>query len=224
MPRTKPLRALIFDFDGLILDTETPDYRSWQETYAEFGVELPLDVWRRNIGSTDFFNPYLYLEAQLGRSLDRAAVKAQRKRRDNELLAMQQPLPGVEEYLRAARALGLRIGIASSARRSWVTGHLARLGLSDWFEVVRGQDDVNGRPKPDPAVYLAALEALDVPPAAALALEDSPNGAAAALAAGLTCIVVPNEMTRDLDFPPVARRLTALTDAPLPRLIAELGR
>ena len=109
------IQALIFDFDGLILDTETPDYLSWRETYASFGVDLPLDAWRENIGSTGLFDPYLYLEARLGRPIDRTAVHARRKQRDNELLAAQTILPGVAAYLADARQLGLKIGLASSS-------------------------------------------------------------------------------------------------------------
>ncbi|MFQ5419416.1 MAG: hypothetical protein ACE5EY_03530, partial [Anaerolineae bacterium] len=96
------IKAVIFDFDGLILDTETPDYRSWQAIYAEFGLELPLAVWQDNIGSVDLFNPYLYLEAQLGRPVDRTAVYARRKLIDNELIAAQTVLPGVVDSLREA--------------------------------------------------------------------------------------------------------------------------
>lgn len=93
------IQAVIFDFDGLILDTEAPDYLSWKETYAAFGIELPLDVWNRNIGAVDLFNPYLYLEAQLGRPIDREAVHAQRRARDDMSLAQL-----IDALLRATAA------------------------------------------------------------------------------------------------------------------------
>ncbi|MBK8900895.1 MAG: HAD-IA family hydrolase [Anaerolineaceae bacterium] len=217
------IRALIFDFDGLIFDSETPDFVSWQETFAEHGVELAREVWNAQIGAITF-NPYLHLEELLGRPLDREAVHTVRKTRDNELLAAQTILPGVEAYLEQAQALGLKIAIASSSDHDWVDGHLQRLGLFDWFEQIHCSDDVGGVGKPDPAVYRAAVAALGVAPHEALALEDSPNGVRAAKAAGVWCTAVPNQMTRDLNFDHADYRLAALTDMPLSQLITEVTR
>ncbi len=93
------IKALIFDFDGTILDSETPDYQSWKETYADYGVELPFDLWCQNIGSDGLFNPYTYLEAQLNRAVDRNVLKVKRKKRDNELMAQQVVMAGVMDYL-----------------------------------------------------------------------------------------------------------------------------
>jgi HAD superfamily hydrolase (TIGR01509 family) len=216
------IEAIIFDFDGLILDTETPDYLSWQKMYGEFGLELPLAIWHANIGSADLFNPYLYLEAQLGRPIDRQAVHAQRKQWDNEFLAAQTILPGVTSVLAEARQLGLKIGLASSSDHAWVDGFLDKLDLVNWFEVVRCRDDVDGRSKPDPAVYLSAIEALGVAPNRALALEDSPNGVAAAKAAGLYCTAVPNQMTHSLNFDQADLRLDTLAQMPLAQMIDEV--
>lgn len=213
------IKAIIFDFDGLILDTEISDYLSWKETYESFGAELPLDIWTANIGTVDKFNPYLYLEELLGRPIDREAVKTRRRRRDRELLAQQTILPGVESYLDEAQQLGLKIGIASSARRSWVKEHLARLGLDGRFHAIRCRDDVGNRSKPDAAVYEAILQVFGVTARQALALEDSPNGALAAIRAGLYCVVVPNQMTRQLSFADVNYRLDSLADMPLSQLM-----
>lgn len=216
------IEAVIFDFDGLILDTETPDFLSWQELYADFGVELPLTAWHNNIGSSDLFNPYLYLEQLLDHPIDRAAVHARRKQRDNELLAAQTVLPGVVDYLDVACQRGLKIGLASSSHHAWVDHHLERLGLFNHFEVIVCRDDVDGRSKPDPAVYQAAVEALHVLPDRALALEDSPNGVQAAKTAGLFCAAVPNPMTKGLNFDQADAQMTSLTDLPLDRLIEEV--
>jgi HAD superfamily hydrolase (TIGR01509 family) len=217
------IKALIFDFDGLIIDTETPDYLSWKAVYESFGCELPLAIWQENIGSVNFFNPYTYLEELLERPLDRTAVHAQRKQLDRELLAQQTILPGVESYLAEARQLGLKIGLASSSRHDWVDGYLDQLNLAHWFDAVRCRDDVDERSKPDPAVYLAALEALNVPAAHALALEDSPHGAQAAQSAGLRCVIVPNQMTSVLPFGPVTYRLDSMAAMSLSQLLAELS-
>ena len=215
------IRALIFDFDGLIFDSETPDFISWQETYAEHGVTLSRQVWNAQIG-TITFNPFLHLEELLGRPLDRQAVWARRKKRDNELLAAQTILPGVEDYLAQARALGLKIAIASSSDHKWVDGHLQHLGLFEQFELIFCSDDVGGVGKPDPAVYRAAIAALGIAPPEGLALEDSPNGVTAAKGAGLWCTAVPNQMTRDLNLDHADYRLNALTDMPLSQLITEV--
>lgn len=216
------IEAIVFDFDGLILDTETPDYLSWQKMYAKFGVELPLDVWHSNIGSANLFNPYLYLEEVLGRPIDRQAVHDQRKVWDNEFLAAQTILPGVEAVLADARQMGLKIGLASSSDHGWVDSFLAKLGLTDWFAVVRCSDDVDGRAKPDPAVYQSALAGLGVAPQQAMALEDSPNGLAAAKKAGMFCTAVPNQMTRPLNFDQADLVLESLAQMPLAQMIVEV--
>ena len=216
------IEALIFDFDGLILDTETPDYLSWKAVYESFACELPLAIWLDNIGSVDFFNPYTYLEELVRRPIDRTAVHAQRQQLDRALLAQQTILPGVESYLAEARRMGLKIGLASSSQHEWVDGFLAQLGLIERFDVVCCRDDVGNRGKPDPAVYLAALEALDVAAQHTLALEDSPHGSLAAQRAGLRCVIIPNQMTRALSFGPVDHRLDSLIDMPLLQLLVQI--
>ena len=214
--------ALIFDFFCTIFDSETPDFYSWQRTYAEHGVELSFDVWASHIGTVGTFDPYAHLEELIGHTLDRATVRGQRKVHDHALLSQQTVMPGVHAYLSDARALGLKVGVASSSNHAWVDDYLAKLGLAEAFDVVMCRDDVADRPKPDPAVYLAAAGALGVTPQRALALEDSPNGLTAAKRAGLYCVVVPNEMTRSLDFAAADHRLETLTEMPLAQLIARL--
>ena len=220
------IRAIVFDFDGLILDTEYPDYMSWQEIYRAYGASLPLSAWERSIGSMDLdlFDPYAYLEAQLGRPVDREAIRAQRRSRFDELVAAQGVLPGVEDYLAGARRLGLKVGLASSSSRAWVTGCLAQFGLNGaTFDCLRCGDEVK-RTKPDPELYLAVLAALAVRGEQAVALEDAPNGVAAAKAAGLYCVAVPNLLTRRLAFDQADLRLNSLADMPLEMLLEEVER
>lgn len=215
------IKALIFDFDGLILDTEGPDYQAWQETYASFGSTLPLAEWAAEIGTYGAFDPYDYLARQLGRPIDYVAIRAQRHARFAELIEHQTVLPGVEGYLQDARARGLRVGVASSSSRSWVVGHLLRFGLDQSFDCIKTSDDVE-RVKPDPALYLAALDALGVQGHEALAFEDSPNGALAATRAGIYCVVVPNSVTQTLAFEAARLRLTSLAELPLAELLAQV--
>ncbi len=213
------VRGLVFDFDGLILETEGPDYRSWRELYEGYGGELPLERWAGLIGTAEHgFDPHAELEAQLGHPLDRAEVRARRRARHAELVAEQGVLPGVLDYIADARRLGLRLGVASSSSREWVAGHLERMGLLASFDALACRGDAP-RTKPDPGLYLRVLEVLDLRPGEAIALEDSPNGIAAAKAAGLFCVAVPNDLTRGLPLSGADLRLGSLAELPLPQLL-----
>lgn len=218
------IRAVVFDFDGLILDTEVPEFQAWQEIYCAHGCELPLAVWATGIGtSSDVFNPYAYLEAQLGQAVDREAIQLQRRQRYRELCKGQAVLPGVREYIAEAKLLGLHLGVASSSSREWVVGNLTELGLSLHFDCIRCSDDVP-RVKPDPALYQCVIETLGVLPREAVALEDSPNGIAAAKRAGLFCVAVPNPLTCQLVLEQADLQLRSLAELPLQQLLEHLQR
>jgi HAD superfamily hydrolase (TIGR01509 family) len=216
------IKALVFDFDGLILETETPIFQSWQEIYREFGCELTLDEWLVNIGTMEEqFDPVASLEQRSGRPLDREQVLSRRQRRELELIRSQPVLPGVQEYLESARQLGLKVALASSSTCDWVVGHLQRLELIDYFDAIAAGDDVP-RTKPDPALYRTAVEWLGVAPHEAVAFEDSLNGLLAAHRAGLHCVVVPNALTHQLDLGEADLRLGSLAELPLRNLLARL--
>jgi putative hydrolase of the HAD superfamily len=181
-----------------------------------------MEVWGDVIGrGASYFDPYQELVAKLGHDLDREAVLNRRKARHNEMIAELVILPGVREAVAEARRLGLRLGVASSSSRTWVTGHLKRLGL-DGFECVRCRDDVVNT-KPDPELYLAVCACLDVLPGAAIALEDSANGIAAAKAAGMLCVAIPNPMTAGLDLSAADLRLDSLADVSVAELLERLA-
>jgi len=219
-----PIRGLIFDFDGLILDTETPAFQSWQEIYQEHGCSFSLDAWAVALGTADRgFDPCAALEAQLGRSLDHTALRARRQARKFVLMEALAVLPGVAEYVEAAQRLGLRLGVASSSPRAWVEEHLARFGLLDSFNCVSCVEDVP-RAKPDPALYRRTLAALGLRPDEAVAFEDSPNGATAARAAGIFCVAVPNALTCWLPLEHADLRLTSLAEIPLDTLLTRVQR
>jgi HAD superfamily hydrolase (TIGR01509 family) len=194
-----PLDALVFDFDGLILDTELPEYVTVKAEFEAHGVELRLDDWLGIIGRADHL-PWLdMLEREVGGPIEREVVHARRMARHLELILACEVLPGVVDLLDEADRRGVPAAVASSSPRHWVAGHLERLGLLDRFVTIRTREDVE-RAKPWPDLFLAAAEALGVPPAGAVAFEDSHNGARAAIDAGLFCVAVPNQLTRGQDL------------------------
>src|SRR5581483_7240061 len=151
------LQALIFDFDGLMLDTEVPDYQSWVEIYEEHGCQLPLSTWSAYIGGDGLsFNAYAHLETLYGQPVERDTIRVRRRKRYAELVASQPLLPGVMDYILTAQRLNLKLAVASSGTRDWVTGHLKRFGLLHYFNCIKCADDVQ-KVKPDPTLYLAAL-------------------------------------------------------------------
>ena len=215
------IRGLVFDFDGLILDTETPTFQAWQDTYVEHGCELPFDEWIKGIGhgeATRPWDPCDHLEQLLGAPLDRESLQARRRVRRDELMALEVVRPGVEAYLTEAARLGLGLAVASSSPHDWVDAHLARLGLLHHFAAVKCYGDVP-RAKPEPDLYLAAVGALGVAPAEAIAFEDSPTGLWAAKRAGLFAVAVPNSITGRLPLDHADLRLTTLEDVPLVELL-----
>jgi HAD superfamily hydrolase (TIGR01509 family) len=179
------IQALIFDFDGLILDTESPELQIWQDIYDEYGQEFPVDEWVRTVVGATVANldPVTRLEELTGKKLDHQTIHDQAHRRRLEWQATLPPLPGVAEYLDSARLQGLRLGIASSSPHAWVDGYLRRLGFESLFDTVICREDA-ARIKPHPDLYLRAQSVLGVKAEQAIAFEDSPNGVKAARAAG----------------------------------------
>jgi HAD superfamily hydrolase (TIGR01509 family) len=216
------MRLVVFDFDGLILDTEAPVYDAWQAIYAEHGQALAFEKWAECIGTADAFDPCDDLQALCGRPLDAGALTRRHRAATDARIATLPVLPGVRAYVDEARRLGVRLGVASSSSRAWVEGHLTRLGLRAHFEVVRCAEDVP-RVKPDPALYLAVLDAMGIAARDAVALEDSPNGVLAAKRAGMTCVAVPNALTARLDLAAADLTLASLAEVPLVELLRRLG-
>ena len=216
------IRALVFDFDGLILDTEEPVYRSWLEVYRAHGEDLPFERWVQIVGSTTAgFHPQHHLEERLGRSLSQEVLDRRIGRRTEMILA-QDVLPGVVRRLEEAKAMGLKIGLASSSTSDWVKGHLARLGILESFDCLRCRDQV-ANAKPEPDLYLAVLECLGVAASEAIAIEDSPNGVLAAKRAGLRCVAIPNSITASLDLGQADIVLGSLAELTLAGLLRKLG-
>lgn len=216
------IRAVVFDFDGLILDTEEPVYRSWLEVYEAHGEELPFERWVQIVGSSTIgFHPQHHLEERLGRPLTKAVIDRRIGRR-TELVLAKKLLPGVLERIDEAKALGLKVGVASSSTTEWVRGHLSRLGVLERFDCLSCRDDV-ANVKPEPDLYIAVLACLGVGPSDAIALEDSPHGVTAAKRAGMRCVAIPNSITARLDLSAADVLLASLADVTLPELLSRLG-
>jgi HAD superfamily hydrolase (TIGR01509 family) len=193
------LQSLIFDFDGLIVDTEKPGFDSWNEIYAEFGQKLTLDDWRGATGYVGGFDPGVHLEALLGRKLDWQNLIPRRDARNWELTLKQGVLPGIRELMLAAGDSGIPVGVASNSGFGWVNDGLERLGLRGFVSAIVTRDMVLN-PKPAPDVYLKAAETLHVSPAYSVALEDSEPGCRAAKAAGMRAVVIPNLFSERQDL------------------------
>ncbi|WP_040951387.1 HAD family hydrolase [Gorillibacterium massiliense] len=216
------IKAVIFDFDGLILDTETHEFETYKELFREHGAELTLDVWGSCVGTASGFNPYHYLNECVGRELDPDEVRNWRLKR-YEARMQEEPLrPGVENYLQTAGRLGLKIGLASSSSADWVLGYLRHYGIENYFACISTRDMVE-EVKPNPELYLRTLRCLGVEAHEAVAFEDSPNGALAAERAGMHCVAVPNAVTETLPFGAITLRISSMADLPLEELLAKLN-
>ncbi|HEX3464519.1 MAG TPA: HAD-IA family hydrolase [Candidatus Elarobacter sp.] len=192
------LRALLFDFDGLVLDTESTEFRAWSELYERHGHTFELERWAAAIGTLQGFDPEEHL-ASLGTVLEAEALQ-ERERRNLDLCDLEAVRPGVAELLDAAERRGIATAIVSSSSDGWIARHLDARGLSDRFGTIACANGDTKRAKPRPTLYLEALERLRVRAGEAVAFEDSPNGVAAAKAAGIFCVAVPNPITARLDL------------------------
>ena len=192
------LKALIFDFDGLILDTETPEVLVWQSIYKENGFELPVREWEKTIGGYGIstFDPARNLSLLTQGRLDAAALQTRYRLESDALVHANPIMPGVMDMIHAAKAQGLKVAIGSSSPHSWVDMHVQRLNIIHYFDHIICQDDVApGRTKPHPDIYLKVLETLQVKNTEAVVFEDSPNGALASKRAGIFVVAVPNPLT-----------------------------
>ena len=215
------IRGVVFDFDGLILDTEMPSYLSWLEVFEHFGCALDQDEHALTIGA--HFNRWdLLVERATVPLPPRDEVLAAKNARHHELVGQAVVQPGVVEWLDQASAAGLALAIASSSDSAWVRGHLDRLGLLDRFTFISCCED-GVPPKPAPDCYLAACEAIGVDPGSALAVEDSANGVHAAKAAGMWCVAVPNALTRRLDLSAADVQLESLADITLAEVLQSIA-
>ncbi|MCM3389166.1 HAD family hydrolase [Ureibacillus chungkukjangi] len=215
------IKALIFDFDGTIIDTETAWYITFRDAYKTHGVDLTLEQYSQCLGtSLHSFNPYTHLKTHHNLPIDLEEFKQLVQQQHTEMMIKERVRPGILQLLETAKSQGLKIGLASSSDRTWIDKFVKLHGIEDYFECYCTADTVKNV-KPDPELYLQALEKLGVEASEAIAIEDSPNGARAAVAAGIPTVVIKNDITNQLPFSEGHHTIESLTNYDLEKL-AEL--
>jgi len=192
--------AVLFDFDGVLVDTEWAIYQSWRRVFEAHGHELPLEIYTRCIGS-DFatWSPKTHLEELTGLAFDWHDLDARRQEEIMAELDGEGPMAGVHEMLAKLHAAGVPAAVVSSSSHRWVDGWLEKLGLQVAFATTVCRGDAP-RIKPAPDLYLATARRLDLAAHTCLVIEDSVNGLNAAKEAGMRVWAVPNRVTGCLDF------------------------
>ncbi len=204
--------AVFFDFDGVLVDTEMAIYEAWRRTFLEHGHDLPLSIYTRCIGSDfDTWSPKTHLEELTGRSFDWHQLDSSRQREIEQALHGQGPMPGAAALLESLARNSATRAVVSSSSHHWVDGWLARLDLARHVPLTVCRGDAP-RIKPAPDLFLEAARQLHVDPADCLVIEDSANGLLAATEAGMTTWIVPNDVTRGLDFSRAERVLASLDE------------
>lgn len=192
--------AVVFDLDGVVVDTERILHDLWVDMFARYGCSFTLEEYSAVVGSDHGFDPLAVLVERSTLPIPSLAeLEMEVEENEQSRLKGLSVLPGVREWIEAAERLGMGLAVASSSPPVWVRARLEDVGLDAHFSVVSGRD---GRlpAKPEPDLYLDACSRLGVEPARAIAVEDSANGLQAAHAAGLFCVAVPNSVTREHDL------------------------
>ncbi len=204
--------AVLFDFDGILVDTEWEIYQAWLETFQEHGQDLPLSLYTRCIGSDfDAWSPKLHLEDLTQLKFDWIKMDERRQVRIRSSLEKQGPMDGVVAVLKLLAERGIPIAVVSSSSHNWVDGWLEKLGLVGFFQEIVCKGDAP-RIKPTPDLFLEAARRLKIDPTRCLVIEDSLNGLNAAKAAGMMAWMVPNRVTSGLDFSQADRVLSGFAE------------
>lgn len=210
-------KALILDFDGLIIDTETAVLEAWQEAYLLEGLVLDPELVKADVGVSNGFNARTHLESLLGKALEWDRILETFRQRHADIIETRPLLPGVLDLLERGKSQGYVLGLASSSSLNWVGRWLDKHSLTPHFTTLVTGDRVTKR-KPHPEPYLLALSELGADPARSYAFEDSFTGVTAAKAAGLNVVAVPNVLTLKQDFSSADRVLASLHEFAFPSL------
>lgn len=201
-PNNNHKKAIIFDFDGLIIDTEVVGLQIWQREFDKVGLTFDMAGYQNLIGAHHViggYRPHDQLAAHLNNGVSGRELRLAMDLEARETIDKEGAMPGVLQVLDEAARRGYLLAVGSSSDQPWVHGHLKRLGLFNRFNTIVTADDVQNA-KPEPDIFLKVLENLSVEPHNAIVLEDSNNGVVAAHRAGIRAIAVPNEVTLGQDF------------------------
>jgi putative hydrolase of the HAD superfamily len=215
------IKGIIFDFDGLIIDTETPEFRAWENLYRNYDQVFPAEVYLNGVGSA--YNdpaPLNHLLELMNGQLTRTRIMDELNEIKSVMFDQESLRPGVLEYLKDAKRIGIKIGLASSSERAWIDHFIVLHRIDLYFDCIRTLENV-ARPKPDPELFTQSVRCMQIEPDEAIALEDSYNGIVAAKQAGLYAVAVPNPVTMHSDFSQADRILNQLSDISLEELIAQ---
>lgn len=195
-------KAVIFDLDGLIIETEAIYCKIWKREFRKLDLAFDMAAYQNLIGAHHIpngYRPHEILAAHLNNGVSAHDLRRAVEAEAYQTIQNEEALPGVLQVLDEAEQKGLLLAVGSSSEQEWVHGHLKRLGIFDRFATVVTADDVeNAKPAPD--IFLKVLENLDVSAQNAIVLEDSNNGVVASHSAGIRVIAVPNEATLGQDF------------------------
>ena len=206
------LKGIIFDFDGLIIDTEMPGCNAWAELFNQYGFSFTIEDWKKAIGTgPSAYDPGLHISELTNGRVDAVTVKEKTLIRTRQLIETQPILPGVLEFIQSASSKNIPLAVASSSNREWVEGYLSKRHIREYFSVVCTSDDVT-LVKPDPALYLLAAQNLNLQPSEIIVFEDSPSGIRAAKEAGMYCIAIPNDITISMDLSLADKVVSSFTE------------
>jgi len=211
--------AIVFDFDGVIIDTEKARYDAWQAVFSIYNQQLPLVEWVKNLGRASYVaDPYVILEKLSGLILPENEIRALAKKFELEFVADLEPLPGIVKLLKKAKTLNIPCAIASSSTRHWVSGHIKRMNLDTYFQTLVCREDTKTH-KPLPEPYLTAVSRMNCEPSDCIAIEDAPLGIQSATSAGLRCVAVGCSLTRQLDLSKATWLYESLEEFDLKKLL-----
>ncbi len=207
----RALAAVVFDLDGLMVDSEPLAMWAWNQVLARYGQQMDAETFRALLGLRVVDSARIVCE-RLKLPVSPEEALAERERVFLEAVPTRlRTRPGLYALVDELDHRGLALGLATSGHRRYVDLALRTIGLEDRFRAVATGDSVeHGKPAPD--VFVLAAERLGVNPACCLALEDSVLGARSAQAAGMTCVVVPNEWATGSEFPDACRLFSSLSD------------
>lgn len=216
------IKAVIFDFDGLLVDTETIWFEAFREVFYErYQVELDLAGYSECIGTGNDVL-YSYFRKIAGEAVECELLEELAAARYTSMMRAPVLREGVKEYLEEAKQYNLKIALASSSSKQWVQSYLEQLNIIDYFEVINTKDDVKNI-KPDPELYIKTLKDLDLTSKEAVVFEDSLNGLSAAKQARIRCIIVPNAVTKNLKFEDFDERIESMSQISLSNLLKKMN-